>query len=510
MLPNLLPLRDYQASILESCKQKNTLVVLPTGVGKTLIALHLLIHRLREHPGSKILFLAPTKPLVEQHYDYVNKQLPELFAERIMFTGEIKAPERKKLFNTGEIILSTPQCIANDLAKHLYSLHDVSLIIIDEAHRCLKEYDYTKVVQSYKQQALHPRILGLTASPGSDPEIVRQICGHLAIETIELRTRDSLDVKPYLKELEFTKVEVPFPPELIELKVLLTRIYNHKTDELRSLGVLFGPTNRITLIKLQARLALQGAGAQKFRGMSLTAQALKIAHAIELVETQSLAGLKLYLDGLDKQAAEQQSKGVQQLVKQPEFRATQLSLTQLLAKGFEHPKVEELAIIAEKEFTENTNAKLIVFTQFRDTAEAIRARLEKLPQARPVMFIGQAKKAGRGLSQKEQKAIIEQFKALEKNVLIATSIGEEGLDIPEVNAVIFYEPVASAIRKIQRAGRTARLAPGKLFMLITKDTRDEINHYSSIRKEKKMHTTIETIQKEINTKNANTKISRFF
>ncbi|MBM3230623.1 DEAD/DEAH box helicase [Candidatus Pacearchaeota archaeon] len=510
MLPNLLALREYQTAILETCKQKNTLVVVPTGVGKTLIALHLIIHRLKQQPGSKILFLAPTKPLVEQHYEYVHKQLPELFAERTLFTGEVKAPERKKAFQTGEIILSTPQCIANDIDKHLYSLHDVSLIVIDEAHRCLKQYDYTKVVQAYKQQALHPHILGLTASPGSDPEIVRQICEHLAIEAIELRTRESEDVKPYLKELEFTKVEVPFPKELVELKILLQRVYNHKTEELKALGVLFGPVNRITLIKLQARLALQGQGVQKFRGMSLTAQALKIAHALELVETQSLAGLKLYLDNLDTQAKEKQSKGVQQLVKQPEFRAAQLSLTQLLEKGFEHPKVEEVAVLVEQEFKENQNAKIIIFTQFRDTAEAIRNRLEKIPQARPVMFIGQAKKAGRGLSQKEQKAIIEQFKALEKNILIATSIGEEGLDIPEVNAVIFYEPVASAIRKIQRAGRTARLAPGKLIMLITKETRDEINHYSSIRKEKKMHQTIATIQKEINTQNKNTKINKFF
>lgn len=510
MLPSPLPLRTYQATIVETAKQKNALIVLPTGVGKTLIALHLLIHRLKEHPGSKILFLAPTKPLVEQHYEYVNKQLPELFAERTMFTGEIKAPERKKLFHTGEIILSTPQCIANDLAKHLYSLHDVSLLIIDEAHRCLKEYDYTKVVQIYKQQALKQRILGLTASPGSDQESVRQICEHLAIEAIELRTRDSPDVKPYLKELEFTKVEVPFPTELIELKVLLKRIYDTKAEELRGLGVLFGPVNRITLIKLQARLALQGAGAQKFRGMSLTAQALKIAHALELVETQSLAGLKLYLDNLDKQAKEQQSKGVQQLVKQPEFRATQLSLAQLLEKGIEHPKVEELARLVAEEFKENAHAKIIVFTQFRDTAEAIKKRVEKVEGAKPVMFIGQAKKQGRGLSQKEQKAIIEQFKKLEKNILIATSIGEEGLDIPEVNAVIFYEAVSSAIRKIQRTGRTARLAPGKLIMLITKDTRDEINHYSSIRKEKKMHQTIATIQKEIATKHTNTNKHSFW
>ena len=79
------------------------------------------------------------------------------------------------------------------------------------------------------------------------------------------------------------------------------------------------------------------------------------------------------------------------------------------------------------------------------------------------------------------------FKEGKINVLVATSIGEEGLDIPEVNAVIFYEPVPSAIRKIQRQGRTARLMPGKLVILITRKTRDESYHYASLAKERKMH-----------------------
>ena len=113
------------------------------------------------------------------------------------------------------------------------------------------------------------------------------------------------------------------------------------------------------------------------------------------------------------------------------------------------------------------------------------------------------------MSQKEQKAIIDKFKADELNILIATSIGEEGLDIPEVNAVIFYEPVPSAIRKIQRTGRTARLAPGKLFILITKDTRDEINHYASSARERKMYKTIETVKNELKDAKKNPSLDKF-
>ena len=145
--------RDYQKNIFETAKNKNTLVVLPTGLGKTLIALMLSIERKTLFPESKILFLAPTKPLVEQHFETFRSQLPDLFADLQLFTGSVSAEKRKKIWQTAEIIFSTPQCIANDLANALYNLNDVSLLIIDEAHRCLKNYDYTKVVSSYKEQS---------------------------------------------------------------------------------------------------------------------------------------------------------------------------------------------------------------------------------------------------------------------------------------------------------------------------------------------------------------------
>ncbi len=492
-------LRDYQLAILETAKEKNTLVVLPTGLGKTLIALALAVHRLKQYPISKILFLAPTKPLVEQHFNYFTKHLPELFADLQLFTGEVPANKRKEIWRTAEIIFSTPQCIANDLESFLYDLKEISLIIFDEAHRCLKNYDYTKVVRKYKEQATHPLILGLTASPGSDIEIVRKICEHLNIENIELRNRYSEDVKPYVEELEFNKVEVPFPKEFIEIQILLRRIFDQKVEQLKAGNFLFGPVNKITLLKLQTRLALQS-HPSRFYGMSLTAQAIKVSHALELLETQTLSGLNDYLQGLVQQAKEKKTKGVQTLVNSPEFQASLLSLKSLLDSQIEHPKVEELALLTEQEFKENKKAKIMIFTQFRDTAQVILSRLKKIPETRPSVFIGQAKKKNLGLSQKEQKAIIEQFKTGEINILIATSVGEEGLDIPEVNAVIFYEPVPSAIRKIQRTGRTARLSPGKLIILITKDTRDVAHHYVSTAREKKMHKTISLIKEEIKNK----------
>jgi len=87
-LNNISP-REYQEKIFEKCAEKNCLVVLPTGIGKTLIAVMLTIHRMKQFPGQKVLFLAPTKPLAEQHLIYFKKNLPELFAEMNLFTGKI-------------------------------------------------------------------------------------------------------------------------------------------------------------------------------------------------------------------------------------------------------------------------------------------------------------------------------------------------------------------------------------------------------------------------------------
>ena len=498
--------RDYQQKIFETAKDNNTLVVLPTGLGKTLIALMLSVERQKKFPGKKVLMLAPTRPLVDQHYKSYQKNLPELFADLQLFTGEIPAKQRQKIFQTADIIFSTPQCIANDLRSGLYSLSDVSLLIIDEAHRCLKNYDYTKVVEFYKRQTSDDlrRILGLTASPGSEQENVKEICKHLDVSEIEIRSRDSPDVKPYLQELEFEKVVVPFPPEFLEIKLLLKKIFDSKVEELRRRNLLFGPPNKFSLLKLQGQLAARYTNAKDFNammGMSLTATAIKIAHALELLETQTLSGVNEYFNSLIEQASQKKSKAVQNLVKSAEFNAAKIFLQNLLTKQVEHPKIEETAVLVENQFKEKQNSKVIIFTQFRETGTTLTRRLNLIPGINAQAFFGQAKKSGTGLSQKEQKAIIQKLNGGEINVLVATSIGEEGLDIAEVSTVIFYEPIPSAIRKIQRTGRTARLKPGKLIILVTKDTRDVINHYASTAREKKMYDVLKNVKADIKEEN---------
>jgi len=502
-LKNIIP-RKYQQKIFESCNKKNCLVVLPTGIGKTLIALMLAISRMKQFPGEKVVFLAPTKPLAEQHLEYFKKHLPELFGEMQLFTGAVKANLRKKIWQTTDIIFSTPQCVANDLKNNLYDLEDVCLLIEDEAHRCIKNYDYNYVAQKYKEQSKNQRILGLTASPGSEENKIKQICKNLSVQEVELRTRESEDVKQYLQKLEFKKILVEFPPQFQEIRQILKKLFDRYIDELKNRRILFGPVSKTKLIELQKKIMGAIARGNKnfnyLKGASACAQTIKIQHALELLETQTLGSFNKYLKNLFNQAAKKQSKGVVTLVSKPEFNFAFMQSNELLAKKIEHPKLKKLIELIIKERIKNEKTKIIVFTQYRDTATTISKQLNEIPDIRAKVFVGQAKKENTGLSQKEQKQRIKQFALGNIDVLCATCIAEEGLDIPEVNAVIFYEPIPSAIRAIQRAGRTARLKKGKLIILITKNTRDEAYYYVSRAREKKMCSAINSIKEKLKNK----------
>jgi Fanconi anemia group M protein len=512
--------REYQSKICESAKEKNTLVVLPTGMGKTMIALMLSMHRIEKFPKQKILFLAPTRPLVEQHFDYFKKNLPELYAELEFFTGKIDAKERHKLWYNTNIIFSTPQCIANDLKHGRISLEEVSLLIEDECHRCLKNYAYTVVAKKYLEQSSNPLILGMTASPGSDQKTIKQICENLEIENVELRSRYSEDVKPYIQELNIETINVELNSELKSIIRSIKEIHDKKVNELKNRKLLFANVTKKSLLELQARLGrMVSFGNKNFnnlRGLSVCSQAVKLHYLLELLETQSVYSSCNYMKNLMEQASKNQSRAVKEIVKSDNFSHSYVSLSNIKE---EHPKISKLKEIIEEEIKGNKNAKIIVFSQYRDTGIAITNELSKIPDIKAKNFVGQkiqkhmdfrtqktesfsGQKITKtsGLSQKEQGKVLAEFREGMINVIVATSIGEEGLDIPEVNLVVFYEPIPSAIRKIQRQGRTARLMPGKMITLIAKGTRDEGYHWASISREKKMYDILKSMKNSFDKK----------
>ena len=240
MLRDFTP-RLYQETILATASEKNTLVVLPTGMGKTGIAMLLAVQRLKSYPNSKIIFLAPTKPLVDQHKATFEKHLD--VGNLVVFTGAVNPEKRASLWNDAKIVFSTPQGLENDVISEKIDLSDVSLIIFDECHRATGDYAYNFIAKQYLKKAKYPRVLALTASPGTDLEKINEICQNLGIEDIEVRTKDDSDVKQYVKKTEFEWVSVTLPAEFYDVKKYLDNCLTSKLKLIKEQGLINSSVN---------------------------------------------------------------------------------------------------------------------------------------------------------------------------------------------------------------------------------------------------------------------------
>jgi Fanconi anemia group M protein len=482
--PNKVEARLYQQLLAaDVLKKGNTMIVAPTALGKTIVAALVAADRLEKIPLSKVLVVAPSKPLVVQHEESFREFL-NLTSTSI--TGAIKPEERTKRWDESQIICATPQTVESDLINNRYSLKDVSLMVFDECHRGVGSYAYVYLASRYLQEAQNQLILGLTASPGSDKEKIKCVCENLFIQEVIIKSEEDNDVSPYFNPIEVEWIKVEMGEEQKRIKEHLDKALKQRLKLLKSLEVL--PT--ISVGKkdlLMARGRVQNRIARStvppkecFRAISLIAASINVQHALELLETQGISTLQQYFLRLKKK----NTKAAKGLMVDADFAPAMILTKKAYELGVEHPKLNKLIKILKKELKKGS--KIIVFTQYRDTLEQIYQCCEK-ENINSVKFFGQGKSNGeKGLTQKEQKKIIKAFRMGTYDVLLSTSVAEEGIDIPAVDLVVLYEPVPSEIRMIQRRGRTGRKNTGKMKVLITKGTRDEGYYWSSIHKEKKM------------------------
>lgn len=499
--PDTVEQRLYQLNLAGTALSASSLVVLPTGLGKTIIALLAIVSRL-EKIGGKVLILSPTKPLVEQHASFLKKALLLPEEEILTFTGSLSPAKREEMWKNGKVIVSTPQVIENDLLTKRIDLNDVSHITFDEAHRAVGNYAYTYIAEKYFEQADNPLILGITASPGSNNEKISEVCEALHVQSVAVKTETDSDVAPYVHEKEIEWKRVKLPDELKDLKSLLEKVLDDRFTKLSELGfnVQYQKSaSKRDLLDLQKRLQtqLRGDGNPAVYGaISVLAEILKVNHAVEVVETQGIEALSKYMERLDNEAySKSGSKASKRL-------ANDLYIQQVSHRvkecATEHPKLDKVREIVKDELEGNPNSRVIVFTNYRDTAGIVTNALSEIDDVRPVRFVGQASKyKDKGLNQKQQVEIIEKFKNGEYNTLVATSVAEEGLDIPATDLVLFYEPVPSEIRSIQRKGRTGRKHKGRVVVLVTKGTRDEAYYWSSNHKERRMQSNMRQLQEDM-------------
>lgn len=494
--------RLYQQVLAADVLNKgNTMIVAPTALGKTIVATLVAADRLEKVKNSKILVLAPSKPLAIQHESTFKEFLTVPCSS---ITGAVKTDERVKRWEESQIICATPQTVESDLLKGRYSLKDVSLVVFDECHHGVGSYSYVYLASRYVKESKFNLILGLTASPGSDKEKIKEVCDNLYVQNIVVKTEEDYDVRPYFNPVAIDWVRVKMSSELEKIKKHVDKALKVRLKGLKNMGIIRTVSVNKTDI-LRARGRVQSAIARTvnpkkecFQAISILSAVINIQHSQELIETQGVVTFNKYVARLRKK----KTKAAKSLIQDPNFGKAIYLAREAEKHGLEHPKLKKVTDIIKKELGQNgqtklqseryvkdadqKSSKIMVFTQYRDSLEMIHQKLEK-EGIKSAKFFGQASRDGeKGLTQKEQKEIIKAFKIGEYDVLLSTSVAEEGIDIPAVDLVILYEPVPSEVRMIQRRGRTGRKRSGRVKVLITNGTRDEGYYWASINKERRM------------------------
>ena len=453
--------RDYQVNLADQAIRENCIVVLPTGLGKTAIALHVIAEYLSKGTGG-VLFVAPTRVLVNQHYEFLKNNLT--LDDVSLITGEDTIQKRTKLWNNS-VICATPEITKNDFDRGIVSHDQFNLVIFDEVHRTVGDYAYSGIAQRFEDS--DARIVGMTATLPSEKQKATEILTRLKIASVAERTEDSPDVKPYTQETNTQWVNVELPNELIEIQKLIKTALDQRYETLRDNGIKLASQQSLSALLRIRQFVLN----QNRRSAKPLFTAIRIHYALNMLEVHGITPFLKFCE----RAQAKKGMGVKDLFEMDSnFTQAVILAKQAQSKGIEHSKIPKL-----KEILDSVPGKALIFTSYRDSVDLIFNKLNEMGISAGIL-IGKAGETG--LKQKKQIETVQKFRDGIFQVLVATRVGEEGLDIAEVNQVIFYDNVPSSIRFIQRRGRTGRKDTGKLVVLIAKNTIDETYYWIGKRK----------------------------
>ena len=490
--------REYQINIVKEAMGKNTLVVLPTGLGKTIVAA--MLAKISLDHGRRVILVAPTRPLVDQHL----KTFTELFKEEnwviSSITGHTKISERKDIWTRSNLIISTPQTVKGDIMRNIVGLNTYGLLIVDEAHRAIGNYAYVEIGKKFMAES-QGYILAMTASPGSNRDHIEQIKENLDIKKVIIKTEIDPDVSPYVQETVKTAVYVDPGKDQIEISLLFKNALTSQLNELSGMVKEISKySSRRELSDIIRTLSARAVSGEKqlFGVIPYVTACVRLDILCEYSESQGLQLAADYLKEMEDSEDKSLRRTIMILEKNRYFIEAKRALN-VAIKTYENAKFRKALELAERKVMEGSGSKVIIFTHYRKTSTFLIEYLkEKSSILKPLRFVGQSSRKGEeGMNQKSQREGIEKFRNGSYNVLVATSVAEEGLDIPATDMVIFYEPVPSEIRSIQRRGRTGRFNAGEVFILVFKNGRDIAYYNSSLRKESMM---IGKMKKEMETK----------
>ncbi|XP_046337083.2 Fanconi anemia group M protein-like isoform X2 [Haliotis rufescens] len=506
--PTNYQVRDYQFNIVQQCLYNNTLVTLPTGLGKTFIAAVVMYNYYRWYPQCKIVFMAPTKPLVAQqiHACYNIMGIPP--EDTAEMTGNMNPAERRRTWKEKRVFFLTPQVITNDLSRGTCPADTVKCLVIDEAHKALGNHAYCQVVRELVKYTREFRVVALSATPGSDLKAVQQVITNLLLSHIELRTEQCIDIKPYTHERKVEKIVVALGEELLMIQKKYIQVMSVVVKRLTHQQVLYSQREVTSLSKffiLKAREAFRQNPPPSMPSHQYGvvegdfALALSLYHGYELLQLHGLRSLYNFLDGIingDKGYGRTKTE----LMKNGNFLEimdilktkyaaddSSWSSTQKKASYVSgHPKMKKLEQVALEHFnTSHQATRVMIFSQYRDSVQEITDMLNlHRPMIMAISFIGQSStgKSTKGFTQKEQLKVMKAFREGGYNTLVSTCVGEEGLDIGDVDLIICFDAHKSPIRLVQRMGRTGRKRQGRIVMLVTAGKEEQVYNQSQYSK----------------------------
>ncbi|EPB91404.1 hypothetical protein HMPREF1544_01725 [Mucor circinelloides 1006PhL] len=501
--PTNYPIRGYQLNIVHKAMFNNILVALPTGLGKTFIAAVVMYNYWRWFPDSKIIFLAHTRPLVDQQIEacFTICGIPQ--DQTAEMTGDSKVEKRRELWKNKRVFFATPQTVQNDLKSKICPGHLVSCVVLDEAHKATGNYAYTEVVRRIYKVNKNFRILALTATPGSTVDAVQNVVTNLHISKIEIRTEESMDIRQFShgKNIQRIVVKLGYTEGSTGILPRIISDYSSKVFEPLLVDLSRKPTSvspspksasAFGLRSLRLRFQAEANNLNKnlkWAVLSLFHVAESASRAYEYLTQFGVAPFIESIESLFAEYDEKRASGGRLTKAQSAFQNNS-ALNGILRYAKQeaqkpdfigHPKLDHLISILLNHFgslSDGEVSKVMIFSSFRSSVMDIRNVLDRhRPMIRSTIFVGQAsdKQGTKGLNQREQQEVLRKFKSDEFNVLVATSIGEEGLDIGEIDLIICFDSHSSPIRMLQRMGRTGRKRMGKCILLHTEEEEKKFN-----------------------------------
>ena len=474
--------RKYQFTMTRAALFSNTLVCLPTGLGKTLIAAVVMYNYYRWFPRGKIIFMAPSRPLVNQQVDACFDIMGIPKADTAELTGGTARETREAVWMSKRVFFVTPQTMENDLKLNGSWKQQIVCVVVDEAHRATGEYSYVKIIEELRGSSVKFRVLGLSATPGSDLKKIQEVLNNLHVARIEYRNENDPEVVPYTHDKEIEKISVQTTNDISRAKNEILRIAKPAIFKLVSRTLIF--KNDLEMLNVMsfvmARKRLNDRQMSMDRGLFLELHK-------HITTGEVLVTLLQKLERYDfREAIEYYREKETRLPATFERHELKKSL-EIAAKSM-HPKLVQLRDVLHEFFATTTplkeaaassrgggdgagsgrQKKAIIFTRLRNSVDLIIETLSDYQRIRAVQFIGQgSKKRGKGQTQKKQKEVLQEFRNGTYNTLVATSVGEEGLDMPQVDLIVNYDVSAAPVKMIQRMGRTGRHRDGRVVVLIS-------------------------------------------